>query len=656
MGHSQGSRRRIGVGFLALTVSAALLSVPGAAQAGSLPTVRHAMLRQAQIDQPEASADPSRQPVEGGPRTIQQRPRTPEAIVSSGLRRLTATGSLPATVRVVTWTEIKGRPRVRVQVVGRTAAVSTVRAAQVRTDVLAVDLDTRVTAEAGLPGAARTAAGTEIGTSGDPYRDRQWDLDTLAAESAWDLTAGCAGCGTTVAVVDSGVDGTHPDLAGQVLRGTDYVRAGGNGWADGDGHGTHVAGTIAALTGNGLGVAGLAPGAKILPIRALDDDGSGWESDVAAGILYAVEHSARIVNLSVGGSHGSDVLEQAVGYARQRGSVVVAAAGNEGDQGSPTSYPAAYPGVVAVASVGASGAVSAFSNRGSYVAVAAPGEGVWSTVPDGRYARFSGTSMAAPHVAAAAALLASAAPGWSGQQIADALLSTADDIGAAGVDPASGHGLLDITAALQLAGAAPGPSAPPAPPPTPVNAPTSPPVAPPNAPSAPAVARLRLSVPKQVRYGSAISIAVNATSATGSPVSVPVRITLGSTRATVRTATNGTGGVSIRATRSGTVAATVDGAGLKAAAKAAVRVVTDARLIRLGAGRVQVVVNPPLRQPVAVQHWRSGRWATVLRLSLSNGGNAWRSSAVRVTAGQPVRLVVGSVAGLTGTTVSLLST
>ncbi|MGN6132457.1 MAG: S8 family serine peptidase [Nocardioidaceae bacterium] len=342
-----------------------------------------------------------------------------------------------APVRVVSVRNVDGRPQVSVTTASdRPEATNAIARAQQAPGAVAVAVDSRVHAADAGPVTALAAAN-------DTYRSSEWALTRLDAERLW---AQQPGRGTIVAVVETGVDATHPDLTGDVLAGTDYVAPGGNGFADANGHGTHVAGIIAATANNHLGIAGLAQGVKILPVRALDGNGSGWDSDIAQGIVYATDHRASVVNLSLGGDP-SDVTASAVSYALAHNVVVVAAAGNDGPTDNTTSYPAAYPGVLAVAASDSSDGIAYFSTRGSYVDVAAPGDDIVSTVPGG-YAAMSGTSMATPYAAAAAALLHAADPSLSPDRVDSALEATADDLGAPGRDDASGFGLIDPRAAL----------------------------------------------------------------------------------------------------------------------------------------------------------------------------------------------------------------
>ncbi|WP_229069755.1 S8 family peptidase [Actinoplanes sp. DH11] len=290
-------------------------------------------------------------------------------------------------------------------------------------------------------------------TGSDPYRSRQWGLPKIKATTAW---AKSTGAGVTVAVVDTGVDGNHPDLAGKVLTGYDAIRdvAGGN--SDANGHGTHVAGIIGAVTGNGVGVSGVAPGTRILPVRVFGADGSGYMSDVAQGILWAADHGAQVINMSLGSDGKLEALSDAVAYARGKGITVVAAAGNDRQKGSPTSYPAADAGVIGVAATDAADRYGSYSNAGSYVDVAAPGSDIVSTYPTrltgGDYVAMSGTSMATPHVAAVVALLKAYRPALTPDQIETALETSAVDLGRAGFDNDYGNGRIDAAAALAVTG------------------------------------------------------------------------------------------------------------------------------------------------------------------------------------------------------------
>ena len=194
----------------------------------------------------------------------------------------------------------------------------------------------------------------------DPRRGSQWALNATSFEATWPITRGSI----TVAVVDSGVRGNHEDLTGTVLPGIDYVDH-TDGRQDPNGHGTHVAGIIAATANNGKGIAGGAPGVKILPVRVLDASGSGYSSNVAQGIIWATDHGARVINLSLGGITASSGTRGAIKYANSKGAVVLAAAGNDGDGMNQPLYPAAFPETIAVGAVASNLSHASFSNHGS---------------------------------------------------------------------------------------------------------------------------------------------------------------------------------------------------------------------------------------------------------------------------------------------------
>lgn len=283
---------------------------------------------------------------------------------------------------------------------------------------------------------------TGLGTGGDPLRGYQWALDRVPYETAW---ASTKGRGVIVAVIDTGVRADHEDLAGAVLSGLDLVGGGGDGRTDPNGHGTHVAGIIAARDGNGKGIAGAAPEVQILPVRVLDANGAGFTSDVAEGIIWASEHGARIINLSLGGTAASEGMREAIKYALSKGALVFAAAGNSGESGSPAIYPAAFPETVAVGAVRSNLERAPYSNVGSYVDVVAPGDSIISTYQSGdlQYASESGTSMATPYAAAVGALIAAANPAWGAAAVRSRLEETALDLGPAGPDPQYGKGLVE---------------------------------------------------------------------------------------------------------------------------------------------------------------------------------------------------------------------
>jgi type VII secretion-associated serine protease mycosin len=358
-------------------------------------------------------------------------------------------------VRVVsTALDLAGRPIVTVATAtDRAMATHLITEGQHASHALGVELDAPVhTADGAEPNVPVHAAGT------DALRDQQWDLDAMRVAGAWPRTTGA---GVTVAVIDTGVDTGHPDLAGHVLPGADFITGVEGVSIDPHGHGTHVAGTIAALAGNDEGIAGVAPDARILPVRVLNANGAGYMSDVANGIVYAADHGADVINMSISSTMQVDAVTNAVAYARSRGVVVVAAAGNSRGSGSPIAYPAADPGVLAVAATDAADRVASYSNRGGYVDVAAPGNDILSTFPPAlgtAYRRMSGTSMAAPHATALAALLKSADRALTPDAVEQAIEASAFDLGVPGRDDDFGYGRIDATAALATLPAPPAPA------------------------------------------------------------------------------------------------------------------------------------------------------------------------------------------------------
>ena len=291
--------------------------------------------------------------------------------------------------------------------------------------------------------ADQTVHEMESAGTNDPFRSQQWALDKTSFQTAWSVTRGA---GVTVAVVDSGVEAAHQDLAGSVLPGKDFVQPGGDGRTDPDGHGTHIAGIIAAHVNNGVGIAGAAPGVRILPVRVLNAQGGGMASDVANGIIWATDHGARVINVSLGGGQ-SPGIQQAMQYANSKGAVVLAAGGNNGQAGNAPMYPAAYPEAIAVAAVDSNFSHPAFGNTGSYLDVSAPGVGIvstWGSSPTA-YADASGTSMATPYASAEAALVIAANPSLSAARVAQILEGTATHLGLTSV---FGQGLINPAAAL----------------------------------------------------------------------------------------------------------------------------------------------------------------------------------------------------------------
>jgi thermitase len=303
--------------------------------------------------------------------------------------------------------------------------------------------------------------------------DNQWAPQKVEAPAAWSVTTGNPA--VTIAVVDTGVDYRHSELAPNIWVNSDEIPGNGvdddhngyiddiRGWdfqnndadpLDDHMHGTHVAGIAAARdNGSPAGMVGICPDCTIMPVKVLSASGSGSEDVVASGIIYAADNGARVINLSLGSSTGTSTMESATNYAWSKGAVVVAAAGNDGIE--ELFYPAAYPDAVAVASTNADDGRSCFSNWGSdYVDVAAPGELIYSTTPlnasgNDTYGTFSGTSMATPHVSGLAGLLFSQVSSRSNSEVRALIESTAVDLGPLGMDPYFGGGQINARRAVQ---------------------------------------------------------------------------------------------------------------------------------------------------------------------------------------------------------------
>ncbi|HMJ00134.1 MAG TPA: S8 family serine peptidase [Gaiellaceae bacterium] len=329
---------------------------------------------------------------------------------------------------------------------------------------------------------------SRVAWTNDRCAGAQWGLTAIKAPEAWRTTRGA---GVAVAVVDTGADFRHPDLRAHLLR-----RPGSNMLAntasrcpfqapvpgarrsrkiaqDDNGHGTHVSGIVSAVTGNRIGVAGVAPDARVLPVKVLDRNGSGNDRDVARGICFAVRHGAKVINLSLGNDpvssivvagNGSDT-NRAIAFAYSRGAAVIIAAGN--DAFPACDFPASNTKALCVGAIDRRGLKATYSNFGLAIGVVAPGgaaslacdnEDVWSTVLASRkqdcgqdgYEPFAGTSMATPHVSGAAALVIAqlgrkrATP----KAVYDRLKSTADDLGVPGPDPFFGYGRVDAQRAV----------------------------------------------------------------------------------------------------------------------------------------------------------------------------------------------------------------
>ncbi len=278
----------------------------------------------------------------------------------------------------------------------------------------------------------------------DPSWGLQYGLVNIRAPQGWDLSRGSPS--VTIAIVDTGVDLGHLDLAGKLVAGYDFVNNDADPQDD-NGHGTHVAGIAAASSNNARGVAGVSWGARIMPVKVLNVKGGGTYADTADGVIWAVDHGAQVINLSLGGTGPSSILEDAINYAHSKGAVVIAAAGNGGN--NFVLYPARYPNVIAVARTDSANNWDG-SNYGPEVDLAAPGTSIYSTVIGG-YDYKSGSSMSTGFVSGLAAVL----KGIPGNDLPDTIEvqmeTTALDIEFTGWDEYTGAGLIQMDAAIQQA-------------------------------------------------------------------------------------------------------------------------------------------------------------------------------------------------------------
>jgi thermitase len=304
-----------------------------------------------------------------------------------------------------------------------------------------------------------------VATPNDPGYSRQWALPKIQANLAWDIWQPQSP--RYIAIIDTGIDYNHSDLVNKFRRLSNGQIYGYNllnnttNANDDNGHGTHCAGIAAAEINNGIGVAGIAgwrPGlsgynqyVQLMPVKVLDANGSGTLTNVARGITWAADNGAHVLSMSLGGSSGAQSLSDAVNYAWTRGCLIVAAAGNGGS--SSPQYPAYYTNCIAVAATDSSDTLTYFSQYGSWVDIAAPGAGIYSTYRGNSYATLDGTSMACPHVSGAAALVWSHAPSLTNQQLRSILETNVDPYQPyAGRTIAPNAGRLNVYRALQAAG------------------------------------------------------------------------------------------------------------------------------------------------------------------------------------------------------------
>ncbi len=326
----------------------------------------------------------------------------------------------------------------------------------------------------------------------DEYYSEQWGLPKIGANGAWDITQGN---GLVIAIIDTGVSPTHPDLAGHVLSGYNTIQNNTNSQDD-QGHGTAMAGVAAAVTNNGQGVAGVCWNCQILPVKVLNSEGEGTAADIIEGMYWAADNGARIISMSLGGPRAVQAEQDAVNYIYNKNIPLFASAGNSGNRGNPRMYPAAFDHVIAVGASNYKDEIANFSSYGDYLDIAAPGVDIATTSWYGgdTYEIGSGTSPACPFVAGTAALALSVWPELSVDQIEKLITGSAVDIVTPGKDVYSGHGRLDTYKTVQNAvlrtipgEPQPQPPTPPAPqPPTPQPQPGNPAFVPVAAPPLPA--------------------------------------------------------------------------------------------------------------------------------------------------------------------------
>lgn len=268
-----------------------------------------------------------------------------------------------------------------------------------------------------------------------PSQTLPWGIERVNSNYVWGIATGS---GVNVAVVDTGIDITHADLKANLKGGANFVST-ASSYNDDNGHGTHVAGIIAA-SNNTVGVVGVAPQANLYAVKVLNKSGTGYISDIIAGIQWSVNNHMDIVNMSLGSNYPSDAFEAAINAASDAGVIIVAAAGNDS---SAVDYPAAYAKTIAVSATGSNNILATFSSRGDQVDVSAPGVSIYSTYKGGTYATMSGTSMATPHVSGVIALMLQRGPGMTLDEIRRQFNTGCIDLDPDGKDPFYGYGLVD---------------------------------------------------------------------------------------------------------------------------------------------------------------------------------------------------------------------
>lgn len=281
----------------------------------------------------------------------------------------------------------------------------------------------------------------KMASPNDPAYKDQWHHKTLGTNAAWTKTMGSKEM--VVAIIDDGIDRNHADLKGKIVNAYDTVRNRKNIVPKGE-HGTHIAGIIAGSANNGIGGAGVAPNVKLMPINVFDGEYANT-ADIIDAIHFAVQHKANIINMSLGDTSYSEALNKAVQEAYKKGVLIVAAAGNEGDMGKNVQrvYPAAFSHVISVAATDSRDKRASYSSYHSTVDIAAPGDDILSTLPDGKYGWMSGTSMATPMVTGVAALIWSYEPKLNKSEVEYRLYDSAVDLGAKGKDIYYGNGRLN---------------------------------------------------------------------------------------------------------------------------------------------------------------------------------------------------------------------
>jgi subtilisin family serine protease len=353
----------------------------------------------------------------------------------AGAEVVTADGQVP----LVTVEETPAGPEINTIPVNNEAEAEAVaETAAADGNLVAVEADAPVSADA---------------PPNDPRFGEQYALPRTRFTQAWDAYAtefggSGAGAGMQVAVLDTGVHQAHEDLdlGGKVVAGPSFRPAAeGVSTTDLNGHGTIVAGIIAAETNNAVGIAGGAPAATIVSVKVLDRFGNGSTAAVAVGVMWSVDHGVDVINLSLGGQQLSAALHEAIKHAVNMQVPVISSAGNNGKCGTP-SFPGAFDEVLAVGATGTVNEWAPFSTTGPYISLVAPGVSILSTTQGATdaYATRSGTSFSAPYVSAAAAIVRARHSGFSTGQVYLRLIQTALELGAPGWDPHFGHGLLNV--------------------------------------------------------------------------------------------------------------------------------------------------------------------------------------------------------------------